>query len=157
MSPAFGSSSRAAWRVTEPRPLGGSLRARCQNGGVEVDEAAVTAALRAAGARFSYVHGSRNDGNPMPGTDFDVAAWFGGRAPASWDVDLPAKVDLLVLDTAPLYLAGRVALRGRLLFANDAAARVGWEADTRTMYLDELPYIRQMSAEYLQAVARGRR
>ncbi len=118
----------------------------------------VIAPLRGAGAMFAYVHGSRATGEQRPDSDLDVAAHFGGRAPASWDVLLPAGVDLLVLDTAPLFLAGRVAVRGRLLFDDDPSARVAWEADTRTIYLDELPYIEQMAHEYLDALAaRGRR
>lgn len=120
------------------------------------DEAGVTARLRAAGASFGYVYGSRAAGSPRPDSDLDVAAWFGAAAPAVWDVDLPAGVDLLVLDRAPLYLAGRVAAYGRLLFDDDPPARVRWEADTRTVYLDELPYLRAM-ASYLDALAdRGR-
>jgi hypothetical protein len=39
-------------------------------------------------------------------------------------------VDLLVLDGAPLELAGRVAVGGRLLFEDDPAERVRWEAMT---------------------------
>lgn len=117
----------------------------------------VVAALRAAGARFGYAFGSRVDGNPRPDSDLDVAAWFGreGGAPPSWKVEVPAHVDLLVLDTAPLYLTGRVALRGRLLFEDDPSARVAWEADTRTVYLDELPYIQETARAYLAALARG--
>ena len=123
------------------------------------DIAPIVAALRRAGARFGYLHGSRNDGTARENSDVDVAAWFGRPdPPASWEVDLPGAVDLLVLDSAPLYLAGRVATRGRLLFDDDPPARVRWEADTRTIYLDELPYIEQMTSEYLRALAdRGRR
>lgn len=125
-----------------------------------VDETAVVRALRAAGARFAYVFGSRNDGAPRADSDFDVGAWFGvapAEVPSSWTVDLPAVVDLLVLDSAPLYLTGRVACHGRLLFDDDPPARVAWEGDTRTIYLDELPYIQQNAREYLEAVAaRGR-
>ncbi|MDQ3714786.1 MAG: nucleotidyltransferase domain-containing protein [Actinomycetota bacterium] len=125
---------------------------------MDPDCADIVAALRAAGARFGYLHGSRNDATSRPTSDVDVAAWFGRRPPASWEVAVPSNVDLLVLDTAPLYLAGRVALRGRLLFEDDPAARVRWEADTRTVYLDERPYIDAMAKEYLRAVAdRGRR
>ena len=61
--------------------------------------------------------------------------------------------DLVVLDRAPLYLAGRIALRGRLLFDDDPPARVAWEADTRLQYLDEKPYIDRMSREYLEGIA----
>jgi predicted nucleotidyltransferase len=121
----------------------------------------VVAALRTAGARFAYAFGSRVDGHPRPDSDLDVAAWFGqagGTPPPSWEVEVPANVDLLVLDRAPLYLAGRVALHGRLLFEDDPSARVAWEADTRTVYLDELPYILEMAKSYLHAIGRhGRR
>lgn len=102
--------------------------------GIELDE--ITAALRSAGARFAYLHGSRVDGGARPDSDLDVAAWFGRRL-GSWDVTLPDGVDLLVLDTAGLELAGRVALRGRLLFDDDPSARVAWQADRSKRYLDD--------------------
>ncbi len=54
---------------------------------------------------------------------------------------MPPGVDLLVLDHAPLELAGRVAARGRLLFDDDPVSRVRWEATTRKIYFDELPRI----------------
>lgn len=58
-----------------------------------------------------------------------MAAWFGGLNPAPWTVaGLPSSIDLLVLDEAPLELAGRVALRVVLLFDDDPAARVTWLA-----------------------------
>jgi len=126
-------------------------RVDLDGGGTNCDD--IVAGLRTAGARFGYLHGSRNAETSRPTSDVDVAAWFGGRPPASWEVALPGDVDLLVLDTAPLYLAGRVALRGRLLFDDEPATRVRWEADTRTVYLDERPYIEAMAREYLEAVA----
>ncbi|MDQ3305405.1 MAG: nucleotidyltransferase domain-containing protein, partial [Actinomycetota bacterium] len=77
-------------------------------------------ALRQAGARFAFVHGSRASGTARASSDVDVAAWFGGLNPAPWTVTgLPSSIDLLVLDEAPLELAGRVALRGVLLFDDD--------------------------------------
>lgn len=70
---------------------------------------------------------------------------------------LPRDLDLVVLDRAPLYLAGRIALRGRLLFDDDPPARVAWEADTRLQYLDELPTIDRLSRAHLEGMdARGR-
>ena len=101
------------------------------------DEGAVTTALRAAGARFAFVHGSRLDGTARPDSDLDVGAWWGDAAPGRWEVDLPIYVDLVVLDDAPLWLAGRIAQYGRLLFEDDPSARVRWQADTRLMFLDE--------------------
>jgi len=120
------------------------------------DETAVIAGLRDAGARFAFVHGSRAAGQPRPDSDLDVAAWWGAAAPASWEVLLPPRVDLVVLDKAPLWLAGRIALHGRLLFEDDPPARVGWQADTRLIYLDELPAMRASQREWLEAVAGGR-
>lgn len=107
----------------------------------DVDEDQVARTLRAAGARFAFVHGSRADGQrARPDSDLDVAAWWGTpRPPDSWTVETLGQVDLLVLDRAPLWLAGRVAQHARLLFDDDPPARVRWQADTRLRYLDDLP------------------
>ncbi len=45
-------------------------------------------ALRAAGARFAILHGSRAVGDARPDADYDVAAW--------WDEDPPEAFDVLV-------------------------------------------------------------
>lgn len=113
--------------------------------------------LRQAGARFAYLHGSRATGRYRPDSDIDVAAYFGDQHPASFEVLLPPRVDLLILDDAPLELAGGVAARGRLLFDDDPVARVRWEAMTRKVYFDELPRITRAHREFAAAVtARGR-
>ncbi len=114
----------------------------------------VVVALMSAGARFAFLHGSRAEGRARPMSDWDVAAWWGTTSPDQWAVLLPAHVDLLVLDGAPLELAGRVALHGHLLFDDDPVARVRWQADTRKVYLDERP--RQQEADRLFAAAHHR-
>jgi predicted nucleotidyltransferase len=111
------------------------------------------ALLRQAGALFAYLHGSRAAGRNRPDSDTDVAAYFGGRAPGSFEVLLPVSVDLLVLDDAPLEMAGRVAAGGRLLFEDAQDARVRWEAMTRKIYFDELPRITRAHREFAAAVA----
>lgn len=111
---------------------------------VAIDEQGVITVLRRAGARFALVHGSRAEGDRVrPDSDLDVGAWWAEAAPAAWDVPLPEYVDLVVLNDAPLWLAGRIAQYGRLLFDDDARARVRWQADTRLRYVDEIPYIRE--------------
>lgn len=110
--------------------------------------------LRTAGARFAYLHGSRAEGTAGEASDVDVAAFF-GRQTDSWDVTLPDGVDLLVLDAAPLELAGRVATKGKLLFDDDPPQRVRWEALTRTIYFDELPRIEQARADFVAGRRRG--
>ena len=107
-----------------------------------------------------YLHGSRAQGTASPQSDFDLAARFGDRAPdlAALQAALPEGCDLLVLDGAPLELAGRVATKGRLLYEADPAERVEWEATTRKIYLDELPRLRQAALDFKAgAIERGRR
>ena len=119
------------------------------------DEHRVIDALRGAGARFALLHGSRTRGSARPDSDLDVGAWWGAQPPASREADLPAGVDLVVLDTAPLWLAGRIAQEGRLLFDDDPPARVRWLADTRLRYLDEIPAIRERYRQRRIELARG--
>jgi uncharacterized protein len=119
--------------------------------------AEAAAVLRRAGARFAYLHGSRATGQYRPDSDIDIAAYFGGQPPQSFDVLLPRGVDLLILDDAPLELAGRVAARGKLLFEDDQVTRVRWEAMTRKIYFDELPRMTRAHREFAAAVtARAR-
>ncbi|MGH3182131.1 MAG: nucleotidyltransferase domain-containing protein [Streptosporangiaceae bacterium] len=114
------------------------------------------AVLRRAGARFAYLYGSRAAGTHRAGSDVDLAAFFGDHPPESFEILLPPEVDLLVLDHAPLELAGRVAVGGRLLFEEDPVARVRWEATTRKIYFDELPRITRSHREFAASVARRR-
>ncbi len=126
-------------------------------GVVIADEQRVVDVLCSAGARFALVHGSRARGTAQPDSDLDVGAWWGARPPASWEVDVPAGVDLVVLDTAPLWLAGRIAQEGRLLFDSDPPVRVRWQAETRLRYLDEIPAIRERYRRRRIELARGAR
>jgi len=117
---------------------------------------AATRTLRAHGARFAFVFGSRARGDSHTGSDLDVAAWWPGDAPAPWEVSLPDRVDLLVLNRAPLEMAGRVALEGEILFDDDPPAQVAWTATTRKIWLDERPRWRAANRCYHEAVAGGR-
>lgn len=111
------------------------------------------AVLRDAGARFAYLYGSRAVGEHRPDSDIDIAAYFGGgQPPQAFDVLLPPGVDLLVLDRAPLELAGRVAVGGKLLYDADPVSRVRWEATTRKIYFDELPRITRAHREFAASV-----
>jgi hypothetical protein len=116
----------------------------------------VTSVLRDAGAAFALLHGSQVSGSPRPESDLDVAAWWASSPPAAHEVLLPTGIDLLVLNTAPLELAGRVAMHGDLLFDDDPPARVRWVAGTRKIYSDERPRLRRSDQEFAASVRRGR-
>lgn len=120
-----------------------------------VDRERLVAVLRAAGARFAYVHGSRVSGSPRPESDLDVAAWFGRPDVSPWSLDLPDVVDLIALDRLPLDIAGRIALDGVLLFDDDPRARVRWQADIRLRYLDEAWRRNAAARDFLAARASG--
>lgn len=122
----------------------------------DADREAIARSLRARGACFAFLHGSHVKGTAREGSDVDVAAHFGGRDPAPWDVDVPPRVDLGVLDSAPLELAGRVALHGELLFDDDPPARVQWQAQTRLVYLDEELRQKALDRVFLEARRHGR-
>jgi predicted nucleotidyltransferase len=113
-------------------------------------------ALRRAGAHFAYVFGSHARGSAGPDSDLDLAAYFGNREVDPLDVDGVDfdRVDLIVLDAAPLELKGRVALQGRLLFELDPAERVEWEATTRKIYFDERPRLERAWQDFREATRR---
>lgn len=70
---------------------------------------------------------------------------------------LPSGVDLMVLNGAPLELAGRVAVHGVVLFEDDPAARVHWVAQTRKIYFDERPRIERSHREFAGSLRRAGR
>ncbi|WP_026876171.1 nucleotidyltransferase domain-containing protein [Jiangella gansuensis] len=124
----------------------------------ELDDRVATtiAALRARGASFALVHGSRARGDHRPESDLDVAAWWPANPPQQFEILLPPRVDLLVLNHAPLELAGRAAMEGIVLFDDDPPARVRWTATTRKIYADELPRLTRAHREFAERVRRGR-
>ena len=115
----------------------------------------VVQALRSAGAAFALVFGSQARGAARPDSDLDVAAFWTEDPPVPWEVDLPPGVDLVILNGAPLELAGTIALEGQVLFEDDQVARVRWVAITRRIWLDERPRFERAHREFLEAV-RGR-
>lgn len=115
----------------------------------------IVAVLEEAGASFAFLHGSRARGSARDDSDIDVGAWWERAAPAAFDLALPPEVDLLVLNTAPLELAGRVAVEGVLILDRDVEARVHWVATTRKIYFDELPRLQRAHREFAEALTRG--
>ena len=122
---------------------------------VDVDRGDIVRVLRGAGASFAFLFGSRARGTERADSDVDVAAWWRLDPPAPWTVPVPAGVDLVVLNGAPLELAGRIALEGEVLFDDDSPAQVLWTATTRKIWLDERPRFEAAHRLYLQSASRG--
>lgn len=111
--------------------------------------------------RFAYVFGSTATGTAAPDSDVDVAVHFGDR-PSLTDVAaveqalrtrLGRAVDLLVLDSAPLWLQFRVLGQGALVYSRDERARVDFRERVEKRFLDFKP----LHDAYLRAVrARAR-
>lgn len=122
-----------------------------------IDEAVAT--LRDKGARLVYLFGSRATGTARSDSDIDMAAWFGRDDIDSLEARgaLPERVDVVVLDRAPLALRGRVALQGTLLYEADPAERVRWESTTRVLYFDERPYRDEAWQDFVATLDDGRR
>ncbi len=112
----------------------------------------LAALLRQFGARFAFLHGSRVAGTAREDSDLDVAAWFGDNLDDEEVLSqMPAGVDLLILNGAPLWIAGRVAMTGVRLFDDDPPGRVGWQAETRKRYVDEQFRRDQIRRDFVKA------
>ena len=149
MSHGFGDTGRMQSEPPLP-PRPGLARS-----GAEARLAEAVAQLRRSGASFAFLHGSRAEGREQADSDVDVAAWWHEDPPERWELRLPPGVDLLVLNDAPLELAGRVAHTGRLLYETDPAERVSWQATTRKIWFDERPRFERAHQEFLESI-RGR-
>lgn len=106
------------------------------------------AALSAAcpGIRFAYLFGSAATGNLAPRSDVDVAIYVDPREDAVRSRLEAARVasshlgvddvDLVVLNTAPLAVAGRILGTRRVIVELDPFLRHRYESLTARMYQD---------------------
>jgi predicted nucleotidyltransferase len=122
---------------------------------------------RQGAVRVAYLFGSQATGDTGPMSDYDFAVLI--QSPAEW---LPlqaalahaltvalgtARVDLVLLNRAPIELAYAVIARGAVLFERDLATRVEYEADVMSRYGDYLPVLRAQREDILQGGNHARR
>lgn len=119
---------------------------------LNVDLADLTATLRQHGVAFALVFGSVAEGRATDRSDIDLAVWGPTRIDR-WKLaaDLPATIDLTLVDEAPDWLAGRIAMTGVVVLDDDPAARVRWQAQTRKRYLDEAPRRQAFQRDFARA------
>jgi len=112
------------------------------------------------GVRMVYLFGSRVENNLGPMSDFDVAVLVdrsadGPRLRARLAHELARvlrtdRVDVVLLNRASIELAYAVVAQGKVLYEQDVATRVEYEATVMSRYGDFLPVLRRQRRDILQ-------
>ena len=106
------------------------------------------------GLAAAYLFGSFARGEHRPDSDVDVgllyveppASTLEGQpflAAAELESRLGRRVDLVVMNTAPVDLVHRILRDGALLLQPDSSARIAFEVRARNAYFDMLPILRR--------------
>lgn len=125
------------------------------------------AALAEVPVAFAYVFGSHATGTATARSDIDVAVAIAPDAPAGLDplqlrLEVAQRlgqaleagpVEVVVLDDAPLPLAGRIAEHGIPIASNDEVLRVRWVTRTRARYHDFKPLEHRVAQAKLARLA----
>ncbi len=131
---------------------------------------AAPGALAALPVRFAYLFGSQVAGRPRPDSDVDVAVLAEEDVPqAGYDrlafrcADALAaatripRIEVTVLNAAPLRFVGRVLRQRVMLCSRDEPARAAYESLMGRMADDVEVWAAPMDRELLVAIAEGRR
>ena len=101
---------------------------------------------------LAYVFGSQAEGRSGPTSDVDIAILLNQKMSASERHALTHelaelletnRVDLIVLNQAPIELRYSVIVTGRPVYEASRSRRVQFEADTLSRYFDYLPILRR--------------
>jgi len=110
---------------------------------------------------LAYLFGSQVQGKVGNLSDYDIAVLVDGDVPYEFKYQLASelrrtlnteRVDLVILNSAPIELAYNVISNGKLLYQRSAYDRVEFEANTLSKYFDYLPVLRKQRAEILREV-----
>jgi predicted nucleotidyltransferase len=120
---------------------------------------------------FAYLFGSQATGTAGPRSDVDVAVYLEEAVPADAYLDAALRIArrleeasrvgpieaVVVLNEAPLPLAGRIRLQRQVVYSRDEPARVAYESRTARMFHDFQLRAERRDLERLRAIAEGRR
>jgi predicted nucleotidyltransferase len=109
--------------------------------------------------KLAYMFGSRAAGIAGPISDYDIAVLY-SRAPSAAEryrlthelsmLLMTDRVDLVILNHAPVELGYGVIASGILVYEENVAVRVEFEANTLSRYGDFLPILRHQRQEILE-------
>ena len=112
------------------------------------------------GVRLVYLFGSQVGGSPGPMSDYDLGVLLdpavdGRHVQARLAHEIACalgtdRVDVVLLNQAPIELAYAVMAEGTLLYEQDVATRVEYEANVLSRYGDYLPVLRAQRRDILQ-------
>ena len=106
-----------------------------------------------------YLFGSRVKGKVGNLSDYDIAVFVADKIPYGFRYQLAnevskalnaERVDLVILNAAPVELAYNVISTGKLLYERSVYDRVEFEATTLSKYFDYLPVLRRQREEILE-------
>ena len=108
---------------------------------------------------LAYIFGSRAAGEEGPISDFDIAVLYSESHPSILRYDLAHelktvlktdRVDLVVLNKAPIELRYAVIASGIVAYETNVETRVEYEALTLSLYGDFLPVLRNQREDILK-------
>lgn len=109
--------------------------------------------------KLAYLFGSHASGTEGPISDYDIAVLFTKMVTPEKTYELARKVatlfmtdrmDIVVLNCAPIELKSAVIATGAVIYEADPVARVEFEATTLSLYGAFLPILRRHKKEILE-------
>jgi len=114
---------------------------------------------------LAYLFGSQAEGTAGPQSDYDIALLvrqpsLALQARLAHEIGIilgTDRVDVVLLNRAPVELAYAVIVQGQLLCQRSVAERVEFEAKVLSLYADYLPILRRQREEILEDVGKEAR
>jgi len=114
---------------------------------------------------LAYLFGSQVGGRPGPLSDYDLGILVRSPSLDLWTrlghglgaVLNTERVDVVLMNWAPIELTYAIIAQGRLLYQRSVAERVEFEAKVLSLYADYLPILRRQREEILKDGARETR
>jgi len=108
--------------------------------------------------RLAYLFGSQVKGDTGPLSDYDIAVLMEDHSDGSQSCSslgsalaaaLDTRIDVVLLNRAPIELAYAVISEGTVIYERDASIRIDYESRVMGLYGDYLPILRAQRYEIL--------